>query len=356
MRSIGILAVLFSVGCKSDQEILVPDQSYVGVDSPPPEINPVQTDRILQVESPAVDILFVIDNSCSMAEEQAQLAANFPLFLEYFLGSGLDYHIGVLSTDMNSGLDTGRLRSADGYRYIDSDTPHPEQVFRSMATMGITGWWEERGRDAVYTNIDIRRDDPANEGFYRSTAALDIVFVSDEDDSSELLSRDEFLAWLNNLKFTEDMVAAHALVGPDLGYGDTCTDAEEIGKDYLRLASATGGQTFSICESNWGPMLDRLGLQTSGLRKEYFLTKVPIYESLVVQVVTPSTGATLNFEVCRAGEEVEDTSCEVVFNPVRNSIAFLEYLPDPLAEIHATYNIKENFSSEGLSGSPGATD
>ena len=50
---------------------------------------------MLQTTVQAVDVLWVVDTSCSMAQEQTQLAENFEGFMTHFLDSGLDYHIGV---------------------------------------------------------------------------------------------------------------------------------------------------------------------------------------------------------------------------------------------------------------------
>ena len=47
-----------------------------------------------------VDILFVIDNSGSMAEEQKRLAKNFPTFIGALDTMGADYRIGVTTTDV----------------------------------------------------------------------------------------------------------------------------------------------------------------------------------------------------------------------------------------------------------------
>src|SRR4051794_9315310 len=69
----------------------------------PPDLAPeVRVDAITQVTIPAVDVLWVIDNSCSMSEEQEALRSNFADFMAYFSDSGLDYHVGVVSTDMIS--------------------------------------------------------------------------------------------------------------------------------------------------------------------------------------------------------------------------------------------------------------
>ena len=54
-----------------------------------------------------VDILFVIDNSGSMAGEQAQLRANFPALYQTVrnaVGALPDLHVGVTSTDLGTGM------------------------------------------------------------------------------------------------------------------------------------------------------------------------------------------------------------------------------------------------------------
>src|SRR5262245_13185183 len=42
-----------------------------------------------------MDLLFVIDNSGSMGQEQANLIANFPMFITVLDQSGLDYRVAV---------------------------------------------------------------------------------------------------------------------------------------------------------------------------------------------------------------------------------------------------------------------
>lgn len=103
---------------------------------PPPEI---QTDELAQQPAALVDILWVVDNSGTMVDEQAALATNFQRFitgLTVCQGTGQandvcdfntkvcsvsgapcnppDYHIGVVTTDVraSAALDQGRLRRA----------------------------------------------------------------------------------------------------------------------------------------------------------------------------------------------------------------------------------------------------
>src|SRR5688500_7280074 len=48
-----------------------------------------------------MDLLFVIDNSGSMGQEQANLIANFPMFIQVLDQSGLDYRVAVTTTGRN---------------------------------------------------------------------------------------------------------------------------------------------------------------------------------------------------------------------------------------------------------------
>jgi len=67
-----------------------------------PDLGPVAdleptaiTDQFIQYTYLQSDILFVIDNSCSMANEQSKLISHFPIFMDYFVDANIDYHIGV---------------------------------------------------------------------------------------------------------------------------------------------------------------------------------------------------------------------------------------------------------------------
>src|SRR5687767_351818 len=64
----------------------------------------VDGDRVEVAVNKDVDILFVIDNSGSMAEEQALLSANFGAFISVLEREdvGANYRIGVTTTDVGN--------------------------------------------------------------------------------------------------------------------------------------------------------------------------------------------------------------------------------------------------------------
>jgi hypothetical protein len=72
-----------------------------------------QTDYFEQNARNTVDIVLVVDNSCSMVEEQEKLAANFQSFIQHFQTSESDYQIAVVTTDTLDDAFMGRFVGGD---------------------------------------------------------------------------------------------------------------------------------------------------------------------------------------------------------------------------------------------------
>ena len=88
MRTVSILwSVLLWTGCdQSDQQIY--RQS--------------QIDTFYQEPTNEIDILWVVDDSQSMADEQTKIAQRFDAFLTGIDDAGVDWHMGVISTDLDN--------------------------------------------------------------------------------------------------------------------------------------------------------------------------------------------------------------------------------------------------------------
>ncbi len=174
----------------------------------------------VQTEGKA-DILFVIDNSGSMAEEQQKLKDNMSAFIEVLTNSIIDYQVGVISTDVVrvptspecqpccdldtdadgvpdwSNCDGGRLVSGDGRTRIfrrpsDADPTQTEilkqqliQDFNAAVTaLGTEGSAFETPFSALRRAVDPDADFAVraiNWGFLRPDADLAVIFLSDED-------------------------------------------------------------------------------------------------------------------------------------------------------------------------------
>jgi len=166
----------------------------------------------VRYRSDQVDLLFVVDNSTSMAANQAVLAESFPALTEALRAPGgelPDLRVGVVSTDLGAGGaptcvgggDGGKLRNIprvegctpptdawlsyrDGVTNIASGAADPElrlaEGFACIAPLGEKGCGFEQPLQAARVALD----PSVNPGFLRASSLLAIVFVSDEDDCS----------------------------------------------------------------------------------------------------------------------------------------------------------------------------
>lgn len=156
------------------------------------------------------DILFVIDNSGSMLEEQEGIARELPTFIaELKAGAGLaqDFRVGVTTTSVYLRADingdgvpeptqhfdqppydeAGRLQpvhAADGTetgeRFLESGDPQLVEKFRDLVQQGTGG----SGQEAPFEAVRRALAEGKNPGFLRDGARLLVVLVTDEDDCS----------------------------------------------------------------------------------------------------------------------------------------------------------------------------
>ncbi len=160
-----------------------------------------------------IDILFVIDNSGSMGEEQVSLATNFPIFMSVLnnIQGGLpNVHIGVVSSNVGVGGfnisgcggdgDNGELQNTargactpPSGRFI-SDVSLPggarkrnysgtlEDTFNCISKLGTSGCGFEQHLESMKRALDPSQ--LVNAGFLRKNARLAVIFIADEDDCS----------------------------------------------------------------------------------------------------------------------------------------------------------------------------
>ncbi len=234
-----------------------------------------------------VDVLFVVDDSCSMDEEQVALQVGFSGFFNLLKIVGDQYHIGVVSTDMDDPAKSGQLRDFEGTRFITGETKDPYTAFDDMITgLGIKGSGTEKGVFATQAALDYHRDG-YNAGFYREEAALLVVVMSDEPDQSTAdLTYPEFLDWFNSLKPKSEpgFLTFNSIVGPPGGCSSATGLADE-GTGYLDLSGMTGGVIHSICDTGFGAPLETMVAQVP--TEEFFLSEEPVLDSITLAAVEP---------------------------------------------------------------------
>lgn len=88
-----------------------------------------KSDLFQQGRLQTVDVLLVVDNSCSMVEEQNKLATNFDAFIQFFTDANVDWQIGVVTTDMYQEQFSGRLIGGDDeIILVDADGRAEDEV------------------------------------------------------------------------------------------------------------------------------------------------------------------------------------------------------------------------------------
>lgn len=299
--------------CASDQNLL----------RQPPDVAATSglervVDRFVQAEILAADVLFVVDNSPSMAEEQALMAENFPSMFAWLAASTVDWHLGVISTDLEAGQ--GRLVSAlGGIRWIEPTTPDGEARFAEMVSLGTGGSGFEQGRATAYAAL-VDQADTHNEGFQRPDAGLHLVFVSDENDGSASPTRAEWIEYLDIARPDPSQVTASSIVAPLIG----CADASP-GTEYQAVTEAVGGVWWPICQEPWADVFDLLGRNVLGLIGEYFLSHAPAREEFDVKLTSEGSTATLVPVV------------DYAYDPARNSIVLVGDAPPAGSVVEVAY-------------------
>src|ERR687887_2453434 len=105
----------------------------------------VIVDTYVQQSASKVDVLWIVDNSESMAGEQENLARNFQSFIELFVRGAVDYRIAVTTTDIFA--DAGRFKGSP--KILSPQTGNVIAAFQNNIRVGTSGSPFEAGLDAA---------------------------------------------------------------------------------------------------------------------------------------------------------------------------------------------------------------
>lgn len=201
-----------------------------------------------------VDLLFMVDNSGSMAEEQGVLQAAARPLLDPLVQSGLDLHIGVVTSDTDDPTQSGKLVTALGQRWhAPAGGSGYLNWFQTAVNVGVNGSADERGLLATGAALTPPLSTGYNAGFLRPDSNLHVVFLSDEEDSSPMTAP----SWLQSytgLRPGGQVTMAHGIITPSI----LCPTGASAGTRYAHAISNTGGLQESICALDYGPFMQDL--------------------------------------------------------------------------------------------------
>lgn len=257
----------------------------------------------MEVEVPhdgasALDILFVIDDSGSMAQSQALLASNVTELVRAAKDSGADIHAAVVTTNMDTqpwsakpgaswkGIFAGAGKKVAATADGDFDKVLTENLQAAMTTDGS-------GTEQPFLAIQTALSEPllstTNAGFLRESAALAILVLTDADDQS-LMPVADFVKALKALK-TKAPVTMHAAYVPSAEVESaSCTRSGEpapVRIEEALKAMGTVTESVSLCDPAFGTKIKQIGegYKTAELRTVQ-LKVAPILQTVAISYGT----------------------------------------------------------------------
>lgn len=242
------------------------------------------TETFIQAPLPRVDLLWVIDDTPSMAGEHAALAAGMPGFATELDAAGVAWQVGVVTTDPDDA--PGVLRG-DPWVLTPIDGAALAALL-DTAGITLTGQEPASGLGAMVLALEEPLRSGANQGFRRHGAALHVIVVSDGDDNSqELLGQDPVAAALavldDEARATGQAARLSAIVGPEGGCSGRNGTALP-GTDYRAVAEASGGSIGSVCEADLDGLVSNLGATAIEWQRVFPLQAAPAAGSVRVSV------------------------------------------------------------------------
>jgi hypothetical protein len=247
MKLYGYAAIaVFLIGCgpKAAQDDDVPGDDGgddgttpdAPVIPPQPDAPACLTDTVVAEEAVRpVDIIWVIDNSGSMDEEEARIQSNMNNFAASISATGSDYHVIVIA-------DTGHVNV-------------PPPLNPSPHFLGIN-----QSIDSHNALEQLVLHYPDYQGFLRANSIKHIVVVSDDESDWSKPTFEAQLAALTAPGFgTEWRFHAVVAEGWPWDFNSHCFAlSAAVGQVYIDLQLAHMGLFFSLCSTDWTPLFTTL--------------------------------------------------------------------------------------------------
>lgn len=183
-----------------------------------------------------LDILFAVDQSCSMDVHAANLATQFTSFVNVLDNADVDWKIGVVTADsgvLNQGV-------------LTPTTPSWQSKFTTAVATGS----QTTGYSLTEALLDLAwRGMQANPGFHTPGAPLHVILVSDEADQSS----GNWATYLTNYQnyAGSNVLRVHGVVDLNPNGGVQCGGTPGGPGQYLNAVQATGGYLLDVCEAGW---------------------------------------------------------------------------------------------------------
>ncbi len=261
------------------------------------------TDVWVVPTDPPVDLLFAVDQSCSMDDDAISLGANFGAFIAAIEAETSGWHVGVVTQD-DACFVPG---------WFDASTSGVSSLFSTAVTLGDDASVDDDERLFQLVDRALAQAVPGacNEGFLRAGAPLHVVFVSDEPERST----EEAAAWDWGYflgRFTLQVASPPLFLASGVVDLDGCSEGAN---GYDDLVPATGGQLLSICQGDWSAYAASLAAASLGR-----LWTVPLSQ--------PADAATIAVSV-----DGVPVATGWTYDPAQNAVVFDDLAPGQTVEV-----------------------
>ncbi len=232
-----------------------------------------------------VDILFVIDNSGSMAYEQKSMAKRVSNFMT--LLPGLDWQIAVTTTDPRSAAigGDGQFLKFTGLtnQYIINSSMDPQlaqTVLGNTLQRPETGSGSEQGINAVYRAVSRSQSNsnPQHVQFFREGAAFAVVVISDEDESDNRPANDpgNLLNLIGTVFHGQKNFTFHSIITIPKDTQCLNGEGESYGTRYETISKMTSGIVGSVCASDYAAQVQNIANDVRNMVKALTLSCQPV--------------------------------------------------------------------------------
>lgn len=217
-----------------------------------------------------VDILWVVDNSGSMGDEQNSLAYNFDIFINEFIKQDVDFKMGITTTDARASYIGKDYRNASQFLTRENASTNEQKFindFKSFIKVGTRGSGKEMGLKTMEAYLTANHIANGS-AFLREDAYLAVVVLSDEEEQSKQNAQ-HYVDFLKNIKHHDGWAKVYSII-------TTKAEArwETIGEKYAEVSEKTNGQVKNI-KDDFYETLQNMGDSIVELTKSFALGQNP---------------------------------------------------------------------------------
>ncbi|HXH31366.1 MAG TPA: vWA domain-containing protein [Bacteriovoracaceae bacterium] len=231
----------------------------------------VVTEEFIQEETKKLEVLWVIDNSLSMLDEQTALASNFKSFADEFVNKPVEFKMAITTTDNKiNKIFPANLSSTAA----DSNPTQFITDFQNMIAVGTGGSGYEQGLNSAAAFSVI------NKASIDRNAYMAVVIVTDEEESSPSAAS-VYVNELRRLKRNAGLIKIYTICDVN---GTNAETGVSVGcvKD-TEASTITNGAVYNI-RNSFGANLASIGDGLVNLVDTFSLARRPQVSTIQVFV------------------------------------------------------------------------